>query len=291
MHDLDRYGQVSAWLAAEQRGPLARVVAELMADECDQLDVRLAAKIKPATDWITAAVRPDVARGSALSRGTASQMGHILEKVVCAALEFQGRNRPEGPFTHAAHGRGERVLVHSTRPKAAVHRIASRLLQTALTRAAQLKEGEIDTRVGSPAFQMMLTDAHRELSRLSPVARYELDVDSVYVALDGRVAIGETKMGANLDTSNAPGQTEKLLRAHLAGGDPTAHLRFHVGYHTQPRKSRIAGALPLYWQQAADGSGLMVDEDFWREMLGDALSYEELRELFIALGQDRAWPV
>jgi hypothetical protein len=291
MHSLDHYGRLSAWLAAEQRGPLAHSLAELLADECEQLDQRLAAKAKPSADWITAAVRPDVARGSGLSRGTASQMGHLLEKVVRHALEAQGRDQPRGPFTHTASARGQRTVVRSTRPAEAVHRLASRLRQTSLTSAAQIKGCEIDTRVGSPAFTLVLREAHAELAALAPSAPYEIDVDSAYIARDGRLALGETKMGANLDTSNAPGQTEKLLRAHLAAGDPGAHLRFHVGYHTKPGKARISGALPLYWQQAGDGSGLLVDEDFWREMLGEQMTYEELRELFTELGRDRAWPI
>lgn len=101
------------------------------------------------------------------------------------------------------------------------------------------------------------------------------------VVLDTSVGLVELESGGNLDSSNAIGQSRKLIQAGLALGDRDLPLHFAVAYANRGAGKRIQGSLPRYFTDSGEeGDGLLVGRSWWERVLPEGVSYQSFVGLF-----------
>lgn len=135
-------------------------------------------------------------------------------------------------------------------------------------------------RVGTPKFRAMFRNSQSRLIKGKRAAEaWSVQVD--LAVLHPSVGLAELESGGNLDSSNAIGQSRKLIRAGLALGDSNLPLHFCTAYANRGEGRRIQGSLGKYFEQGSDQpDGLLVGSEWWERILPERLSFDDFLAIF-----------
>ena len=112
--------------------------------------------------------------------------------------------------------------------------------------------------------------------------------------LDPSIGFAELESGGMLDSSNAIGQSRKLVRAGLAYGEPSMSLHFCTAYANDGEGRPIKGSLRKYFLQEPDHSdGLLVGSTWWERIFPEGVNFADFLQIFheVAVEYEIAGPV
>ena len=235
------------------------------------------ASVSPSHDPFLAALAPDLALASRQTRQLTSRIGVRMARIARhLAVQRYGKelvpNLILGPGVeaHGLEADPDDTIVLTRVPKRQAEEAASRLVQKAKQK-----------RIGSPAFAQAFA---RESVRLHALKRQETPWRSKtdLVVLAPGIGFCELKTGGALDSSNAPRQIHKMVKAALVSGNPEAELHLACAYANQGEGNPIKGELPKYLltsEQPGKG-GLLVGREWWERVLPPEVSYWQFMEIF-----------
>lgn len=223
------------------------------------------------------AISPQLAVGSKLSRQLTSRLGVKLARMARAVAKLRyGPDRvpsylgAEGVDVPAVDMQTDDTLVYSTFDR---DDVVERTLAL-VTRAKSV------SKVGTDAWRELYEQALEEL-RAGPRANSPWYVQVDLAVLDDNVGFAELESGGMLDSSNAIGQSRKLIQAGLAYGDPGMPLHFCTAYNNAGEGNPIKGSLRAYFEQEPDHKdGLLTGSKWWNRILPDGLTFHEFLEIF-----------
>ena len=105
--------------------------------------------------------------------------------------------------------------------------------------------------------------------------------------LSPEIGFAELESGGQLDSSNAIGQTRKLIQAGLAYGDPQMPLHFCTAYANKGEGRQIIGSLQSYFLQDPDHrDGLLAGSRWWERILPPEVSFDDFLEEFHIVAEE-----
>lgn len=236
------------------------------------------------------AISPQLAVGSKLSRQLTSRLGVKLARIArsCAELRFGVDNVPrhlmaDGVEATPIHIQTDDTLIYSDFDRDQVVELTLRLV----TQAKSVSK--VGTNAWRSRFEAALEDLHKSPRVATP---WYVQVD--LAVLDERVGFAELESGGMLDSSNAIGQSRKLIQAGLAYGDSTMPLHFCTAYNNAGEGYPIKGSLRSYFaQEPAHRDGLLTGSNWWERVLPGDLTFEDFLVIFheVAEAYEIAGPV
>lgn len=225
------------------------------------------------------ATAPTLAVASKLTRRLTSRMGRKLARMARNVAEL--RYGPDLLPAHlpSPHLRSSHQLVPHSSDDTFVYTDFDETLTTSLTLELIDKAGR-GAKVGSKEFRSEYEAAIEQLLRADRASEpWSVQVDLAVV--DPSIGFAELESGGMLDSSNAIGQSRKLVRAGLAYGDPSMSLHFCTAYANDGEGRPIKGSLRKYFLQEPDHrDGLLVGSTWWERILPEAVSFEDFMEIF-----------
>jgi hypothetical protein len=214
-----------------------------------------------------------------LTRRLTSRMGRKLARMArnVAELRFGEDLLPAhlpSPHLQDAHN----AVPHST-DDTFVYTDFDVALTTSLTLELIDKAGR-GAKIGSDDFRSEYAAAIERLvgaDRASEPWAVQVDL----AVLHPSVGFAELESGGMLDSSNAIGQSRKLVRAGLAYGDEALSLHFCTAYANDGEGRPIKGSLRKYFLQEPDHrDGLLVGSTWWERILPPPVTFDDFLEIF-----------
>lgn len=236
------------------------------------------------------AISPQLAVGSKLSRQLTSRLGVKLARMARSFAELRyGRDRvpkhlmADGVQTTPVNMQTDDTLVYSDFDRDQVVELTLGLV----TKAKSV------SKVGTDAWRGLFEQALEELHEAPRVdTPWYVQVD--LAVLDENVGFAELESGGMLDSSNAIGQSRKLIQAGLAYGDPAMPLHFCTAYSNAGEGNPIKGSLRSYFEQEpAHRDGLLTGSNWWSRVLPGDLTFDDFLVIFheVAEAYEIAGPV
>lgn len=236
------------------------------------------------------AISPQLAVGSKLSRQLTSRLGVKLARMARSLAELRyGTDRvpkhlrARGVEASAVDIQTDDTLVYSNFDRNHVVELTLSLV----TKAKSV------SKVGTDAWRRLYEDALDELlagSRVDTPWYVQVEL----AVLDENIGFAELESGGMLDSSNAIGQSRKLIQAGLAYGDPEMPLHFCTAYNNAGEGNPIKGSLRAYFvQEPAHRDGLLTGSNWWSRVLPGDLTFDDFLEIFheVAEAYEIAGPV
>lgn len=261
--------------SSTQHEAVRRVVAQELSDLAELWE----GVVSEEHNVFLVATAPTLAVASKLTRRLTSRMGRKLARMArnVAELRFGADLLPAhlpSPHLRSAH----QEVPHST-DDTFVYTDFDETLTTALTLELIDKAGH-GAKVGTDDFRMEYEAAIEHLlSAERASSPWSLQVD--LAVLDETIGFAELESGGMLDSSNAIGQSRKLIRAGLAYGDPSMSLHFSTAYANDGEGRPIKGSLRKYFLQEPDHrDGLLVGSTWWERILPPPVTFADFLQIF-----------
>ena len=228
------------------------------------------------------AISPQLAIGSKLSRQLTSRLGSKLARIARGLAEVRygtekvprhlSQRGVEAPPTAQ---RSDDTFVYSCFEK-------DRVVELTLQLVTQAKAV---SKIGTEQWRELYEQALDELWTGPQGNPWFVQVD--LCVLDGQVGFAELESGGMLDSSNAIGQTRKLVQAGLASGDRELPLHFCTAYANYGEGRGIKGSLRSYFEQEPDHrDGLLTGSNWWNRILPEPLIFSDFLDIFHEVAEE-----
>jgi hypothetical protein len=176
-----------------------------------------------------------------------------------------------GKFTPPASSASD-CLIYTTLNEELARTLTSELIATAGSSRGLA--------IGTDDFRDQYEAACRRLAaagRSRDVWRAQVDL----AVLDKRIGFAELESGGQLDTSNAIGQSRKLVLAGLAYGKPELPLHFCCAYANAGEDRPLLGSLGRYLARGTGvRDGLLVGSQWWERLLPSDVTFDDFLRVF-----------
>lgn len=225
------------------------------------------------------ATAPTLAVASKLTRRLTSRMGRKLARMARQVAEIRFGAELLPVHLPSPHLRGVHREVPHVSDDTFVYTDFDETLTTALTLDLIDKAGR-GAKIGTDEFRAEYVAAIDELVRRDRAPEpWAVQVD--LAVLEPTIGFAELESGGMLDSSNAIGQSRKLVRAGLAYGDRSMSLHFCTAYANDGEGRPIKGSLRKYFVQEPDHhDGLLVGSSWWKRILPADVTFDDFLEIF-----------
>lgn len=220
------------------------------------------------------AIEPEVAHWSSVTRSLSSQLGGRLQEL---ARDLACRRFGEDHVPPLVAGTGvtdTRGWEPDKRDTIVICRLDRAEVSRLATKLRIFAKGSEEQRIGTDPFKAEFALALHELAALPQEREPWKTFVDLYINDDG-LGLCEMESGGMLDTSNAPSQTEKLIRAGLAYGKVDINLRWALAYDNSGEGKAVTQLRNFLAPEA-----LLIGPDWWARLLPGGVSYERFLEIF-----------
>jgi hypothetical protein len=104
----------------------------------------------------------------------------------------------------------------------------------------------------------------------------ENPVDLIIKDFNGNYNLMEIKAGGNLDSSNSPGNIEKMLGFYAALGIYNTKLYFSTLYNYKGEGNKWTGTITAYLAEDMR----LISQDFWNFVLPESVPFEDFKQIY-----------